>query len=181
MLEPPESRTPTSTTRRWMIILGCVAVLGLAIGLLLPPVTGDHSPAAVRRLLNEQAAAWNRGDLDGFLEGYWHSPEVVFQSGGTRNDGFDAMRDRYRKRYQSEGRVMGHLTFSDLEIETLGGKHPTHAFARGRYTLDMPDGSHPTGLFTLILRLFDDGWRIVHDHTSSADPAPAPPPSPASP
>ncbi len=139
--------------------------------------------AAITKILDDQAAAWNRGDLDAFLEGYWKSPKVVFQSGGTRNDGFDAMRDRYRKRYQGEGKAMGRLSFSGLEIETLGADA---AFVRGGYALAMPDGTHPTGLFTLILRRFDDGWKITHDHTSTAEPAastpdPAIPPAPAAP
>ena len=58
-------------------------------------------------------ADWNKGDLDAFLEGYWHSPDVVFQSGGDRHDGFDAMRDRYRKRYKAEGKAMGKVAFSE--------------------------------------------------------------------
>ncbi len=89
---------------------------------------------AITKVLTDQTTAWNQGNLDAFLEGYWRSPQVVFLSGGTRNDGFDAMRDRYRKRYQSEGKAMGQLTFPDLEIEPLGpmprssgGDSPDHA------------------------------------------------------
>ena len=138
-----------------------------------PAATTGDSPiqAAIRRVLDDQTLAWNRGDLDAFLEGYWRSPKVVFQSGGTRHDGFDAMRDRYRQRYQAEGKAMGQLVFSGLDIEPLA---LDAAFVRGRYTLTMPDGSHPTGLFTLIMRRLDNGWKITHDHTSTADtPAPA--------
>src|SRR5262249_35080580 len=115
----------------------------------------------------------NRGDLDGLLGGYWNSPGVVFQSGGQRIDGWEAMRERYRSRYQEEGRVMGRLAFSDLEIEPLGAEA---AFARGRFRLTMPDGSKPTGLFTVIFRKLPEGWKIVHDHTSAEAP---PPPRPA--
>ena len=152
----------------------------LVLGLLamLPPgrieaQTTPTSPAVgqITKVLDDQTAAWNRGNLDAFLEGYWRSPKVVFMSGGTRNDGFDAMRDRYRKRYQADGRAMGQLAFSGLEIEPLG---PDSAFVRGRFTLTMPDGTHPTGLFTLIMRRFDDGWKITHDHTSTAEVAPEP-------
>ncbi len=82
--------------------------------LLVPPV----DPAVeVRALLDRQVADWNRKDLDGFLAGYWDSPDVVFQSGGDRTRGFAAMRDRYRKNYQAEGKEMGTLTFTDLEFE----------------------------------------------------------------
>ncbi len=137
----------------------------------------DPSIAEVQAVLKKQVDDWNRGDLDAFLGGYWKSPRVVFQSGGNRSQGWDAMRDRYRKRYQTEGKVMGRLEFKGLEIEPLG---PDAAMARGSWHLTMPDGTTPNGLFTVILRRLPDGWKIIHDHTSSADtaqPAPKAPPA----
>lgn len=130
----------------------------------------SSSVQAVRAVLERQADDWNRGDLDGFLAGYWKSPRVVFQSGGQRYDGWEAMRDRYRRRYQAEGRAMGKLTFRALDVEPLG---PEAVLARGRWDLKMPDGSTPGGLFTVIFRKFPEGWKIVHDHTSVDDPGPA--------
>ena len=131
-----------------------------------PPATPDL--AGVKTLLDRQAIDWNARDLDGFLAGYWNSPGVVFQSGGDRSDGWEAMRDRYRRNYQAEGKEMGTLAFSGVEVVGLG--HDS-AMARGRWALAKSDGSRPEGLFTLILRRFPDGWRIVHDHTSIAAPA----------
>jgi beta-aspartyl-peptidase (threonine type) len=131
---------------------------------------GDGSDTAVRdvkAVLDKQVADWNKGDLDGFLTGYWKSPKVVFMSGGNRFDGFEAMRDRYRRRYKAEGAAMGQLAFSELEVEPLGAEA---ALARGRFRLTMPDGTKPTGLFTLIVRKFPEGWKIVHDHTSAEEP-----------
>jgi beta-aspartyl-peptidase (threonine type) len=129
-------------------------------------LAGPAEPAVVevRALLDRQVADWNRKDLDGFLTGYWDSPDVVFQSGAERTRGFTAMRDRYRKNYQAEGKEMGSLTFSDLEIEALT---PDVALARGRWALTKSDGSRPNGLFTLVLRRLPGGWKIVHDHTST--------------
>ena len=123
--------------------------------------------AAIRAVLDRQEADWNKGDLEAFLTGYWKSPKVVFQSGGDRHDGWDAMAQRYRKRYKAEGKAMGKLAFSRLEIELLG---PEAAMARGAWRLALPDGTHPGGLFTLIFRKFPDGWKITHDHTSAEDP-----------
>ena len=127
----------------------------------------DEPATAIRALLDRQQTDWNGGDLDAFLSGYWNSPDVVFQSGGDQSRGFGTIRERYQRRYKAEGRAMGTLAFSDIEVEPLG---PESALARGRWRLKMPDGSTPGGLFTLVLRKLPEGWRIVHDHTSSESP-----------
>ena len=133
------------------------------------PGDRDDAIRAVRAVLDRQVADWNRGDLDGFLGGYWNSPKVVFQSGGHRIDGWDAMRARYRRRYQAEGRAMGRLAFSALDIEPLG---PEAVLARGHWRLTLPDGTRPGGLFTVIFRKLPEGWKIVHDHTSAEEVSP---------
>jgi beta-aspartyl-peptidase (threonine type) len=118
---------------------------------------------AIRGVLEAQVKAWNKGDLEEFMKGYWNSPELTFISGADRTRGWQATLDRYRKRYQSEGKEMGKLTFSELEVEVLG---PEAAFVRGRFQLERTKDK-PTGRFTLIFKRFPGGWRIVHDHTSS--------------
>jgi ketosteroid isomerase-like protein len=153
------------------------AICILALASVSQPLTaqGGDDPKdavqAVRAVLSRQADDWNKGDLDGFLTGYWNSPKVVFMSGGQRFDGFEAMRDRYRHRYKAEGRAMGQLEFSELDVEPLG---PEAVLARGRFRLTMADGTKPTGLFTVILRKLPGGWKIVHDHTSAEEPAQRP-------
>jgi len=156
--------------------VGALAIAAL-LNVGIAPISGEprDTAQAVRAVLDRQVADWNKGDLEGFLDGYWKSPRVVFQSGGQRFDGWEAMRDRYRSRYQGTGRAMGRLEFSGLEIETLG---PEAALARGRWRLTMPGGAKPAGLFTVIFRKLPEGWKIVHDHTSTeeaktADPAAA--------
>lgn len=145
------------------------ALLAAAVLAAIPPfalgATQDVT-APVRALLDAQVAAWNRGDLEGFMVGYWRSPELVFCSGATVSKGWDATLERYRKRYQAEGREMGKLRFESLEVEPLG---PDAAFARGEYWLRMSDGQQPHGRFTLVLRRLSGAWRIVHDHTSAAE------------
>jgi beta-aspartyl-peptidase (threonine type) len=143
---------------------------GLALGAALASGAGAmpvRDPGAeVRALLDAQVSAWNRGDLEAFMAGYWRSPELVFCSGATVTKGWDATLERYRKRYQAEGREMGRLAFDSIEVMALG---EDAAFARGAYRLRLRDGSEPNGLFTLVLRRFPDGFRIVHDHTSAAE------------
>ena len=108
-----------------------------------------------------QEAAWNRGDVDGFMDGYERSRTTVFVSGDTVTHGWKTVRDRYKKKYATAER-MGHLTFSDLEITTLG---PDAAVVLGRWKLQRKS-DQPHGRFTLLFRRTPEGWRIVHDHTS---------------
>ena len=121
---------------------------------------------AVRQVLQRQQEAWNHHDLERFMAGYWNSPELTFFSGAKISSGWQATIERYRKTYQSEGREMGKLEFSDLNIKVLAADA---ALVRGAWHLTMSDGKTPHGLFTLIFRKFPDGWKIIHDHTSAAD------------
>jgi uncharacterized protein (TIGR02246 family) len=121
---------------------------------------------AIQQVLQRQQEAWNRHDLESFMSGYWKSPELTFFSGAKISSGWQATIERYRKTYQSEGREMGKLEFSDLKVEALA---PDAAFVRGAWHLTMSDGKTPHGLFTLIFRKFPDGWKIIHDHTSAAE------------
>ncbi len=125
----------------------------------------DNGEAAIRAVLDSQVSAWNRGDLEGFMTGYWNSPDLTFFSAGTQTSGWDAALERYRKGYQAPGKEMGTLSFTDLKIVMLA---PDAAFVRGRFHLVTTDGKNPEGLFTLVWRKFPEGWRIVHDHSSSA-------------
>lgn len=118
----------------------------------------------IRAVLDLQVQAWNRGDLEGFMQGYWRSPALTFFSGGTTVAGWEETLGRYRNRYQSAGNEMGKLEFLDMKIELLG---PTAAFVRGRFNLKMSSGESG-GLFTLTFRKIGGGWKIIHDHTSTA-------------
>ncbi|HSR69891.1 MAG TPA: nuclear transport factor 2 family protein [Acidobacteriota bacterium] len=142
--------------------MATMTTLLMALWMLAAPGAEDD----IVKLLQDQAEAWNQGDLEGFMEGYWNSPDLTFYSGGNITRGWQATVERYQRRYQSEGREMGHLVFSDLKVEMLG---EDAALVRGRWQLTLSDGSQPGGLYTLILRRFEDGWKVTHDHTSSAD------------
>ena len=126
--------------------------------------SADDVNTAVHRVLTAQRQAWNRHDLDAFMSGYWNSPQLTFFSGAHTTTGWQPTLDRYRQAYQTAGKEMGRLEFSELKIEPLGSDA---AFVRGVWKLTMSDGKTPHGIFTLIFRKFPDGWKIVHDHTSA--------------
>jgi ketosteroid isomerase-like protein len=121
----------------------------------------DKDKAGIRKVMDDQAAAWNRGDIEGFMEGYWKSDQLLFISTTGQTRGWQPTLDRYKKSYDTRAK-MGTLTFSELEITFLSKKS---ASVNGSWSLAR-DGDNPHGKFTLIFRKFKEGWRIVQDHTS---------------
>jgi beta-aspartyl-peptidase (threonine type) len=140
------------------LLLACVFVVAPCAS--AQDVAQDRK--AVRAVLDSQVVAWNKGDLPGFMKGYWDSDQLTFFSGNKKTSGWKATLDRYRKAYQGEGKELGQLSFEDLAIDVLG---PDHVLVRGRFRLRLKNEA-PTGLFTLIVRRTPAGWRIIHDHTS---------------
>jgi ketosteroid isomerase-like protein len=116
--------------------------------------------AAIRVVLEAQRDAWNRGDIEGYMDGYARSPETVFISGDSLTRGWQTVLDRYKKNYDSREK-MGTLTFSEVEIKVLS---KDAAVVFGRWQLQAPNQPH--GRFTLLFRRTKAGWKIVHDHTS---------------
>jgi len=150
-----------------MKVLGCLASLVCLASMCTgayAQVSADGK-AAVEQVLRVQQEAWNHHDLEGFMAGYWNSPELTFFSDAKEASGWQAAFDRYRAKYASAGHEMGSLDFSGLRVEMLG---PDAAFVRGQWKLTLSDGKTPHGRFTLVFRKFADGWKIVHDHTSAA-------------
>lgn len=135
----------------------------LLFSLLISCALLAQTPDGLRKMLDDQTAAWNRGDLEAFMQGYWHSPEVTFFSGDTIVKGWELTLQRYRDRYQSGGKEMGKLSFSDEKIDMLG---PDAAVVIARWHLQMSDGKKLEGLTTLLCKRTQEGWRIVHDHSS---------------
>lgn len=121
------------------------------------------SIAAVRAVLDAQAAAWNRGDIEGYMDGYARSADTVFVSGDRVTRGWQPVFERYKKAYDSREK-MGVLTFSDVEVTILS---KDAAVVLGRWHLQRSK-DEPHGRFTLVFRKTKAGWKIVHDHTSSA-------------
>lgn len=123
----------------------------------------DKEVAAVRAVIEAQQAAWNRGDIEGFMDGYAREETTTFVSGDTVTRGWQTVHDRYKARYDTREK-MGTLAFTELEFKPLS---EFYMMAVGRWQLTR-DADTPRGRFTLIFRRTNAGWRIVHDHTSSA-------------
>ncbi len=130
-------------------------------GIEPPPGQGDAIRAAVESILRAQQDAWNRGDLDAFMEHYTKSDALTFSSGGKTTRGWTETLNRYRERYPTPER-MGRLEFNGLEISPLGD---SAALVLGQWRVQR-ESEPVSGNFSLVVRKVDDRWLIVHDHTS---------------
>lgn len=126
-----------------------------------PSLLAADATSEIRAVMSAQVAAWNRGDIDAFMEGYVRSDKLEFVSGTKITRGWQTVRDRYRKKYNSR-EAMGTLKFSDIEIKML---KPNIAMVAGRWEITRKN-DRPHGSFVLTFRRQPEGWRIVHDDTS---------------
>lgn len=156
---------------------GRAALIALVTGALVacahppaPPAPAAFAAAddaAVRAVLSAQQDAWNRGDLAGYMAGYLHDPSLVFTSGSQVRRGWDETFAKYRDRYGTDPSTMGHLVFEILGVQALGADG---AVVLGRWILTATP-SAGSGVFSVALERTAEGWKVVHDHTSS-DPPP---------
>jgi len=141
-----------------------IALVSFIAGCSEGPTGEGEIKEAVKDVIAAQEVAWNNGDIEGFMQGYWKSDELSFSSGGKIKRGWETVLEKYRTTYTPE--KMGKLSLTDLEITPLG---QNSAYVLGTWAIRLePD--NPRGKFTLILRRFPEGWRIVHDHTSISGP-----------
>lgn len=122
----------------------------------------DADKQAIATVLEDQQKAWNRGDVDAFLQGYWHSQQLTFSGSGGIERGWDAVLARYKKTYPDRS-AMGQLDFSQLEFRFFGADA---ALVLGHWHLSREKGDIG-GVFSLVWQRFPEGWRIIHDHTSA--------------
>lgn len=159
---------------RRFLSAGSLFCLFLFASLALAPAqtSGEHATdrEAIGAVLRAQQSAWNRGDVDAFLEGYWHSPELTFSGSSGVARGWDAVLARYKKSYPDRA-AMGQLNFSDPESRFLG---PNAALVLGKWHLQR-EKDELGGVFTLVWQRFPEGWKIIHDHTSAVAPPRATP------
>jgi ketosteroid isomerase-like protein len=147
----------------WVSALLALSVLAWHLPLRAGPDAGHQGDReSITGVLNSQQAAWNRGDVDAFLVGYWRSPELTFSGSSGVARGWDGVQARYKKNYPDRA-AMGQLDFSELEFRFLG---PDAALVLGHWHLKR-EKDEPGGVFTLVWQRFPEGWKIVHDHTSA--------------
>ena len=150
------------------VLMGLAAAMGVLFFAQSQPSAkaADERKAdreAIHAVLSAQQAAWNRGDVDAFLVGYWRSPELTFSGSSGVARGWEGVLARYKKSYPDKA-AMGQLDFSELEFRFLG---PDAVLVLGRWHLKREKEEDVGGVFTLVWERFPDGWKIIHDHTST--------------
>ena len=164
---------PPTSNGRSLYFGGCLgfAILSIAllgvVGWMMGYLDGRLSVKnAGNDVLKLQVEAWNRGDLNGFVATYRMSDDVTFFGGGSPTKGWAEILERYQKTFGSPGARMGQLQFENVQVEALAYDS---ALVRGRWVVS-DNGQSKGGLFTIVLRKGSDGWKIIHDHTSSDAP-----------
>jgi beta-aspartyl-peptidase (threonine type) len=149
--------------------IACALLLLLSAAALQAQSTAapnSDAPAAkeaIRAVLEASRVAWNRGDLKGFMQSYWNSPELTFFGGARQSSGWKQTLEGYEAAYKGPGKEMGRLEFNNMHIEVLGDDA---ALVTAAWQLTVKDGTRRQGLTTLIFRRLPEGWRIIHDHSS---------------
>lgn len=156
--------------RRFLLGTGVALIAAVALVLVyrggdrVSEKQADENASAVRAVLDAQVAAWNRGDIEAFMDGYAREETTTFVSAEGVTRGWQTVLERYQRSYNSRDR-MGTLQFDELDLKPIS---EFYMMATGRWQLTLADGETPHGRFTLLFRKTVAGWRIVYDHTSSA-------------
>ena len=115
----------------------------------------------VRNVLAKQSAAWNRGDIDAFMVGYWENDSLMFIGKSGVTYGYKNTLANYKKNYP-DTTVMGKLTFTLIQVNQLS---PEYFHVTGKYYLTRTIGD-ASGHFTLMFRKINGKWVVISDHSS---------------
>jgi beta-aspartyl-peptidase (threonine type) len=139
----------------------CAVLLAILVSCAHPRAFTPDDRTSIEAVIESQRAAWNRGDLAGYMDGYARIDNLIFTSGGHVRRGWQTAFDLYKSRYGTDAASMGKVEFAITSIDALGADA---AVVLGTWKLDGPNAGH--GVFTLVFERRPAGWRIVHDHTS---------------
>jgi len=138
-----------------------ITLAGISLASAQTPTQQARIADEIRGVMTAQSVAWNRGDIEEFMKGYWRSDRLIFVSGARVTRGWQPTLEMYRKSYATRAK-MGTLTFTDLEFHILSRDA---AVVLGSWALKR-EKDEPQGKFTLTFKRLARSWRIIIDHTS---------------
>jgi len=121
----------------------------------------DKNETAIRKLMDEQSAAWNKGDIDAFMHGYWESDSLMFIGKSGVTYGWNNTLKNYKKGYP-DVTAMGTLQFTLIKVQRLSGRY---YHVTGKWYLKRTIGDL-SGHYTLLFHKLHKRWVIVSDHSS---------------
>ena len=136
-----------------------LAILFLANSVAVSAQSKDVSE--IKALLVKQNAAWNKGDIGGFMEGYWNNDSMMFIGKSGIKYGWKNTLDNYKKGYPDTA-SMGKLKFELIEFKKLSTEN---YFVVGKWFLTRTIGNID-GVFTLVIKKIKNKWLIIADHSS---------------
>lgn len=142
-------------TKRFYIVLLLLLLISSA------SVAQTKDETAIRQVLSEQSKAWNKGDIDNYMKGYWNSDSLVFIGKNGPKYGYRTTLQNYKKSYPDTS-AMGKLTFNLLQVKPLS---PIYYSVIGEWHLQRTIGDLQ-GYFTLLFKKINNKWVIVMDHSS---------------
>ena len=116
---------------------------------------------AIRTLLQQQTEAWNRGDLEGFMQTYWKSDSLMFIGKSGVTHGWQQTLDNYKRNYPDKA-AMGTLSFDIIQVKPLS---ETYYYVTGKWMLQRTAGGL-SGYYTLLVQRINGSWKIISDHSS---------------
>jgi ketosteroid isomerase-like protein len=145
------------TTRlKFFLIAVCVLIFGV-----LPGHAQPNNETAIRNMLAAQVTQWNKGNIAGYMKGYWENDSLLFIGKNGPTYGFNATLQRYRKSYP-DAEHMGQLTSTIVNIKELS---PQYYFVVGKWHLQRK-ADELEGSYTLLIKKIKGHWMIVADHSS---------------
>jgi ketosteroid isomerase-like protein len=135
-------------------LLSCLLLLGSYL-------SQAQDRQAILKVMHDQELAWNKGDINGFMQGYWKSDSLLFVGKTAPAYGWQTTLAHYKKTYPDRA-AMGQLKFTILQVKVLDA---TNAFLMGGWRLKRAKDA-PGGYYTLWFRKIKGEWKIVCDHTS---------------
>lgn len=139
-----------------------IAILGVCCILAMSTFAQSKADRqAILDVLEKQRGAWNKGDVEAYMQGYWKSDSLLFVGKSGPTYGWQQTLDNYKRGYPDQS-AMGFLTFGIKKVDFLA---KDKAFVLGSWNLKR-EKDEPKGYFTLLLRKINGQWKVVVDHSS---------------
>ena len=145
----------------WLALLGCTKPVSNSAKEALTAKAKKQELTAIARVLQTQQEAWNRADIDAYMQGYWQSDSLTFVGKSGLTYGWNKTLSNYRKSFP-DAAAMGRLNFTILKTELLS---PAQAYTIGKWHVTR-SGGNIQGHFTLLWKKLNGNWVIVSDHST---------------